>query len=520
MRILRRATCAAGIVVLTVWPSTGADWLTYGADPQRTGYARGETKLSRETIKSLRLQWKLKLDDTAKELTSLTAPLVAEQVYTSRGVKDIVVVAGASDTLYAIDADTGKLLWQKTFQIEGSPKQKPHWLCPNALNATPTIEKGGRGLGERTVHIIASDGKLHSLNIINGEDRHTPTQFVPPFSKNWSLNLVNGILYTSTSQGCNGAKSGVYAMDLSDPSRPVKFFQAAPAGGGIWGRAGVAVSADGLVFAETGDGPYDPAQGKLTDTILALSARDLKLVDYYTPANREWITKKDLDMGNISPVVFPFKQRELVVGGGKEGVLYLMDAKSLGGSTHRKPLFRSPLYLNEDVDFAGRGFWGAFATYADAEGNRWVYAPAWGPVHSGAPSFPLTNGPTPNGSIMAFRVEEKDGGPVLVPAWISRDLDVPEPPVIANGVVFALSSGENVRQLDSAGHILDSHARASAPRGNAVLYAFDASTGKELFSSEKIISSFTHFSGLAISSGRVYVTTFDSTVYAFSGPPE
>ncbi|MBC7928038.1 MAG: PQQ-binding-like beta-propeller repeat protein, partial [Bryobacteraceae bacterium] len=51
--------------------------------------------------------------------------------------------------------------------------------------------------------------------------------------------------------------------------------------------------------------------------------------------------------------------------------------------------------------------------------------------------------------------------------------------------------------------------------GNATLYAFDAENGKELFSSGKTISSFTHFSGLAISEGRVYVTTFDNTIYAF-----
>ena len=57
--------------------------------------------------------------------------------------------------------------------------------------------------------------------------------------------------------------------------------------------------------------------------------------------------------------------------------------------------------------------------------------------------------------------------------------------------------------------------RADAPTGNAVLYAFDAKTGKELYSSGNTMKSFTHFSGLSISEGRVYVVTHDSTVYAF-----
>ena len=41
------------------------------------------------------------------------------------------------------------------------------------------------------------------------------------------------------------------------------------------------------------------------------------------------------------------------------------------------------------------------------------------------------------------------------------------------------------------------------------------STGKELFSSGETMPSWTHFSGIAIASGRVYVTTYDSNVYAF-----
>src|SRR6185503_4341033 len=144
-----------------------------------------------------------------------------------------------------------------------------------------------------------------------------PKQFVPPFSKPYSLNLWDGVLYASTGQGCGGAKNGVFAMDLNDPERPVTDFRSTTTGGaGIWGRAGVALSSEGRVFAETGDGPYDPNTGKWADTFLGLEPKALKLADYYTPANRAWITKKDLDMGCMSPVVFKFKNWELVAGGG------------------------------------------------------------------------------------------------------------------------------------------------------------------------------------------------------------
>ena len=494
---------------------TTASWLTFGGDPQRSGWAKNETILTKDNVKSLEVEWKIKFDNAALELNSLMTPVILDGVITPRGFKEFAFVAGSSDTLYAVDADLGKIVWQKHFTSEATaPPRDPFWLCPNALNATPVVQTGG-GFA-RTVYVISTDGKVHALNVNNGEDRFPPKQFVPPYSKNWSLNVVSNVLYTATSQGCGGAKSGVWAMDLSSPDRPVNFFQDNTSGAGIWGRGGPTVGFDGRIYAETGDGPWDPAATKYADTFLALSPKDVKLMDYYTPANRDWITRKDLDMGNITPVIFTYKGRELMVGAGKEGVLFLLDAKSLGGETHRKPLYRSPLYTNEDVDFAGRGFWGAFASWEDPKGTRWVYAPAWGPAHSKAPAFPTTNGPAPNGSIMAFKVEDgKDGQPTLVPAWISRDMNVPEPPIVANGIVFAVSSGEFVRQAKESGSLYSSKERADLAVGNATLYAFDADTGKELFSSGKTMPSFTHFGGLAISNGRVFVTTYDSTLWAF-----
>jgi len=498
-----------------------ASWPTFGADVQRSGWAKEETDLSPTTVRNLRLLWKLKLDNQPKGLNSLTPPIVINPVYTNHGAETYVVVGGSSDNLYVIDADTGKLVWQKHF-TNSAPPHPPRedagsYFCPDALNDTPVIGHSRAGL---TVYVISIDGKLHALNIINGEDRFPPKQFVPPYSKNWSLNLSNNVLYTTTSQGCGRAKSGVWALDLNQPDAPVAFFQTDPAGAGVWGRGGVAVGFNGTVFAETGDGVVDPSSGKFADAFLALSAKTLKLLDYYIPENASYLTRKDLDMGNSTPVVFEYRGRELLVGSGKEGRLFLLDAKSLGGETHRKPLFETPLYTNEDADIAGKGFWGAFASWENAKGERWVYAPAWGPVAKNAPQFPITNGPAPDGSIMAFKVEEKDGQPVLAPAWISHNMSVPEPPAIANGVVFAISNGEFTRQIKEDGTPYTAEERIANRKGNAVLYGFDAETGKELFSSGTTMSSFTHFGGLAVSDGRVFTTTYDSTVYAFGLPSQ
>ncbi len=514
MKIHKRTKLVASLAITC--SMAGASWLTFGGGPQRNGWAQDETAISVDTVKGLQLLWKVKLDNEPKQLNSLTTPVVVNPVYTNQGAETYVVVGGSSDNLYIVDADTGKVAWQKHFTNEAPPPAgnsgTGSYFCPDALNDTPLITQSQTG---PTVYVISIDGKLHALNLVNGEDRFPPKQFVPAYSKNWSLNSFGNFIYTSTSQGCGHAKSGVWGMDVSSPDKPVISFQSDPFGGGIWGRGGASIGSNGILYAATGDGPFDSATGKYGDTLVALSPQDLKLLDYYTPANSTYLTRKDLDMGNITPVVFTYKGRELIVGSGKEGALFLADAKSLGGETHRKPLFQGPLYANEGADIAGHGFWGAFATWEDSKGARWLYAPAWGPSAAKAPAFPMINGPAPDGSVMAFKVQDKDGQPVLVPAWISHNMAVPEPPVIANGVVFSISSGEFIRQVKENGQLYTAQERIARTTDHATLYAFDAQTGKELFSSGKIMPSFTHFGAVAVSDGRVYTSTYDSTLYAF-----
>jgi outer membrane protein assembly factor BamB len=462
----------------------------------------------RDSVAKLRLQWKAKLDNQSKELTALTVPLAVSGVPAPGGFKDFVIVAGSDDNLFTLDGDTGKVLWQKKFEITDKPKQNPHWLCPNALTATPVIDRK-----QLVVYVLASDGQLHSLNVVNGEDSQPPRHMTPPFAKTWSLNLVDHTIYTATSQGCSSVKSAIYAMgESSEESK--QFLAMKTFGAGIWGRAGVAIGKDGTVYAETGDGNFDPTKGQYADTVLAVDGKSLELKDYYTPKNNKWVWKKDLDMGNMSPVVFPYKDKELVAASGKEGMIYLLDSKSMGGADHTTPLYKSELLANDTADFAGHGFWGAMATWQDDGGNRWLYAPAWGPSGEKI-KFPVDYGDTQQGSIMAFQVTGASEKPLLSPVWRSVNMSVPEPPVIANGVVFALSNGENVSQVDATGHILSSEYRATHPSGHAVLYALDAASGKTLFSSGDSITGFSHFAGLSVADGRVYVVTWDNTIYAF-----
>jgi hypothetical protein len=544
---LRIACLSAAVLFLPLdgltQSTASRDWPTWGYDQERTGWNKGETTLSKDNVSRLELKWSTQLTTKPTEvvLSTLTAPLVIEGVNTPQGRKTLVFVVGSDDTIFAIDADNGKVVWQRTFPNLLTPPQPATWLCSNAQNATPVIDKA-----RSILYLNTSDGKLRGLGLSNGEDRITPTEFVTPFARNWSLNLIDDVIYSPSARGCGGVMAHFSAIDISDPAhlRLSRLFTSSGRPAGAWGRAGVVRGPKGI-YAQTADGLYDPGSGIWGETVLALAPKDLRIVDSFTPANWQYLNDKDLDLGSASPVVFPFRNRTLVASAAKEAVVYLLDANALGGGApeHSKPLFQSARLGNDEEMLGGRGVWGAMATYDDPQDGRSLYVPMWGPPSKNAPRFPSSYGDAPNGSIMAFRVTADGDKPSLSPAWISRDMHVPDPPVVANGVVFAIQTGENTvqnpgrpggdvtgppapvgrggqaagfagRGPDPGGALRAAKFRAT-PVSNLILYAFDARTGKQLYSSEKIITSWVHYSEPVVAMGKVFVVSWDAHVYAF-----
>jgi hypothetical protein len=63
------------------------------------------------------------------------------------------------------------------------------------------------------------------------------------------------------------------------------------------GLTGPAIGRDGTAYVVTGSGPADPAAGVYANSVVALTAKDLKVKDWYTPSG----SGKDSD---ASPVVY------------------------------------------------------------------------------------------------------------------------------------------------------------------------------------------------------------------------
>jgi outer membrane protein assembly factor BamB len=506
--VIAVALAAAGL-------SVAADWPTDGGNPQRTAWQQHETILNKSNVGNMKLLWSVKLDNVPRQMHSLFPPLIADQVKTNGGDKQIAVEAGSSDNLYGIDVASGKVIWSKHFDYQNERPQQPGRdpLCPGGLVATPVLGEPDPS-GARLVYAASSDGRLHTLSVADGEDKAPPVPFLPPNAKAYALNLFDNYVYSTTAQGCGGNPNRVWDINLAD--NKVNSFEPR-GGGGLWGRTGAAIGFNGGVYAPTGDGEFNPAEKMYSESIIKVSVKTLELMDYYSPPNGAFMWKRDLDM-QVTPAVFKYKGRELLATSSKECRLFLLDSESLGGSDHRTALFRTDKVCNEEVNFAAAGIWGAMASWEDANGTRYVLAPIWGPIH---PQFkaPISYGPVTTGAIVAFKVEDQGGKTVLTPVWLSRNMDMAEPPVIANGIVFAYGSGEsNVQVTPEQGLAANTAVQRIKNSTHATLYAFDGETGKELWNSGDTIKSFAHWSGLSVANGRVYIGTYDSTLYSFGLP--
>jgi len=489
------------------------DWLTFGHDPQRTGWAFEETKITPENAAQLALAWKTKLKNEPYSLSALTAPVAASGISTAKGIRSVVYLAGITGTVFALDAATGEELWNHAFKyvvLPGKGGYQGTFLCPNGITATPVIDKTTNSL-----YVIAGNGALYGLDLGSGAVRYGPVQLVAAFAKSSSLNLVDGVIYTAIAQGCGGGLSGFYSVDIRDRHHPIihQMLLSNTDTSGIWGRGGPIMGTNGRIYGGTADGTFDPAAGDYSDTEIAVSQKDLSIVDYFLPLNWQLLKRKDFDLGASSPVYFGWKNRNLLAAGAKEGVVYLMDADNLGGADHQSTLYTSPRLGNDrQVCCDGLGIWGGISTSRDTDGQTWLIVPMGGPPAADGPKFPITNGAAPHGCLMALKVVgDSRGNPILDPAWISGDFDMPDPAVIANGVVFAQSTGSN--EVQRGGESV--RVKSNHP---GQLKALDLKTGKELFNSGTTIETWVHFSGLAVTDGRVFAVDHDSNVYAFGLP--
>lgn len=510
--------------------------MTSANDAQRSSWVRSDAKISRESMSKpgFELVWKMKPENAPRQLNTLTAPALLDFYIGYRGFRTLAFFGASSDRVIAVDSDIARLEWENNYS-SSTPSGESTPGCPGGMTSDVTRPTStayppiptGRGFGRgapaksgvglphegavilktlamrpapapppppvagakpaapppnpfaprvQNVLALTGDGKLHMLYVSNGNEPKAAMQFTPAGAQTRGLVAYDGTAYAATTGGCGGAPNGIWAIELA--TGKVTSWKTS---NDVAGAAGPAVGPDGVLYVAAGN------------DLVALSPHKLETLAIYKSEGAKF---------SSTPVVFDYKGRNLIAVTSNDGRLHLLDAVTLNNAT---PLSKTDPFST--ADYAT----GSLASWQDTAGNRWILAPAGGNT---AVSAGFT-GAVKNGAIAAWKIVEKDGKPTLQPGWISRDMTSPLPPIVVNGVVFAVSSGEY-----RAGDANTTAAQRAQRSTNAVLYALDAATGKELWNSGKTITSFVHSGGLAAGGSRVYVATYEGTQYAFGFPIE
>jgi hypothetical protein len=316
-------------------------------------------------------------------------PLWIPQLMVSGAAHNVVIVATQHESLYAFDADASpcSTLWHVSLidSTHGGTagETSVNSYGPGALigsgygdiapevgiTGTPVIDPTSN-----TLYVVSKSAnatpqifqRLHAIDITTGNERLTPRSIDSSISVPGSASdAVNGqIVFSPATQhqrpGLVLYNSVVYVAWAShedtDPyhgwivgfstsnlavvsvfnSTPNTVNGAAYARGGIWMSGGApAVDSSGNLYCITGNGTFDANVGgsNYGDSMLKLSGR-LAVTDYFTPLNQANLDANDLDFGSGASTVLvdqansPFPH--LVVGGGKDGNLFLVNRDNLG----------------------------------------------------------------------------------------------------------------------------------------------------------------------------------------------
>ena len=160
--------CCSAMLAL---PESRADVLTYHYDNQRTGLNPAETGLNPASVAGLTQKWSFPVDGDV-----YAQPLYVSSIVINGARHNELIVATEMDSVYALDADTGSLLWKTslvpfgefavtsncgdlpgTVGITGTP------VIYRFRNASEVAEEVRAFLADRLKVLLREEGARHDL---------------------------------------------------------------------------------------------------------------------------------------------------------------------------------------------------------------------------------------------------------------------------------------------------------------------------------------------------------------------
>jgi outer membrane protein assembly factor BamB len=363
------------------------------------------------------------------------------QIYAQPLIADrTLLVVTEADKVYGLDPETGAVKWEKPIGIPVS-SEDPEIKCPDlspeiGITGTPVIDTT-----DNIAYFVAnryakgnSDPvwEMHAIELDNNERKEAPG-FPKPIEgeaenlagvkfkaaeelQRPALLLMNGVAYAAFGSHCDKTPFQGWIVGISTSGVVKTKWATAREGGSIWQSGGGLISdGEGQILFATGNGEEPnaeadpppgtekPTEGRLGEAVVRVevqSGGSLEAEDLFSPFDDEFLDEKDYDLGSSAPIALPPQLGtkafpDLLVQGGKEGSVYLLNRDELGGTAQGLGGKDKTLRTLEKIG----GVWDGAAVWPGDGG--YVYLPTVSP--------PSSDGAGSVGHLFSFKYEVGGG---------------------------------------------------------------------------------------------------------------
>jgi PQQ enzyme repeat len=404
-----------------------------------------------------------------------------------------VIVVTESNNVYALDAITGTVIWNRNVGPPVTSGLPCGNISPLGITGTPVVDLGSRSLlFDAMIDGATKRHFIYSLNVdtgatnpgwpvdVNASARYNGMIFTSSIqNQRAALGLVNGVVYVPYSGhfgDCGTYHGWVVGVPINNPAS-VTAWATTLIGGGIWGHGGVA--SDGTnMFVITGNTFNAGGIWGGGEAIIRLQAGPVfsgSPTDFWAPINWLLLDNGDTDLGGCGAVLIDVPgatPSQLALALGKDGNAYLLNRNNLGGIT--------PPVASTNVASSVRGQ--SAATYQTPQGTYFVFRNG----SSSVAAYKVT-ATTPPGITSAWSVSQTGQGS----PWVTTTNGT------TNAIVWIVGAG-----------------------GDQRLYGYNGDTGAVIYAGggpNELMANTRKWNTGIVARGRIYFAA-DNKVYAFTVP--
>ncbi len=334
----------------------------YGHDQEGTSWYPDQTQLTPQLVTGGSFG---QLFKTTINGQTFAQPLVADGV---------LLVETSQDWIYGMNPQTGAIEWSRNV---GNPVSAAAIGCADigggqGIIGTPVVDQNtDTEYFTANSYVSGTSGpstwSMHAVNVLTGAEQpgfpvviqgNASNDPTATFNAVYQLQrpgllLLNGTVYAAFGSHCDLPPTEGWVVGVTETGTLQTMWTdevggSQPRVGGIWQSGGALISdGPGQIIFASGNGndtttptPGDTPPNQLAQTVTRLQVEpngSLQPTDFFQPYDSNYLNQIDGDLGSGAPVLLPpaefgtAQYPDLAIEIGKEGYLYVLNAKNLGG---------------------------------------------------------------------------------------------------------------------------------------------------------------------------------------------